>query len=234
MLKELTELLRSVSTSASPDDFKRAIIDENLLGKKTVATRKLTNQRLSELYALDNRVPIFRILRQLWNIDHSGRPLLAFMVAYARDPLLRLTLDAVLGARPGSMVLTANLDACFANRLGDRLNPSVRNKVARNAASSWTQSGHLKGRVKKLRSKPVGTPACVAFAMLLGYTSGIHGRAILSTDWIRILDLTYSELMALVEAAKRQGLIEFKQLGDVVEVGFPQLLLPSEEALCHV
>jgi len=48
------------------------------------------------------------------------------------------------------------------------------------------------------------------------------------------LDLTYSELMALVEAAKRQGLIEFKQLGDVVEVGFPQLLLPSEEALCHV
>lgn len=234
MLKELTELLRAVPLRGASEDYRRAVIEDNLLGKKTIATRRLTVQRLSELYALDLEAPIFRVLRQLWCTDHSGRPLLALMVAYARDPLLRLTSQPILGAKHGSAVLTSTLDACIEDRIGTRFNPSTRNKVARNAASSWTQSGHLKGRAKKFRNKPVVTPACVAMAMLLGYTSGAHGRSLLNTEWIRLLDLSYSELMTQIEAAKRQGIIDFKQLGDVVEVGFPKLLLPHEEALCHV
>jgi len=234
MLKELFELLRMLPALTPHVDIKRAIVDDNLLGKRTLATRRLTLQRLCELYALDPAVPLFRVLRRLWDIDRTGRPLLAFLAAYARDPLLRLTTEPVLAARPGSPVPTSALDSILVDRLRERLNPSVRNKVARNAASSWTQSGHLRGRRQKVRSKPVTTPACVAFAMLLGYVSGAHGRALLNTDWVRVLDLSYSELMTLVEAAKRQGLLDFKQLGDVVEVSFPQLLLPHEESLCHV
>ena len=36
-----------------------AIIDQNCLGKQTVSTRKLTCQRLSELYGLDPSIPLF-------------------------------------------------------------------------------------------------------------------------------------------------------------------------------
>ena len=79
----------------------RAIVEGNALGKKTESTRKLSAQRLSELYALDEAVPLFRLLRELWPIDEPGRPMLAFLCASARDPLLRMTAKPVLKARRG-------------------------------------------------------------------------------------------------------------------------------------
>jgi hypothetical protein len=63
MLAELTTLLASVPASASKAERRSAIVSENVLGKKTTSTRKSTAQRLSELYALDPSVPLFRLLQ---------------------------------------------------------------------------------------------------------------------------------------------------------------------------
>src|SRR5690606_27218112 len=75
MLAELTELLATVPDSSTRKDYAKAIIDENALGKNTASTRRLTNQRLGELYGLDPKIPLCRVLRRLWAIDEAGRPL---------------------------------------------------------------------------------------------------------------------------------------------------------------
>lgn len=233
MLSELTELIKFTPAAAGAAAYRAAIIDDNLLGKRTVATRKLTAQRLSELYGLDPAVPIFRVMRQLWESDRTGRPLLAFLVAYARDPLLRTTTDAVLPVQHGRPVATAAIDAALDERLGTRLNPSVRNKVARNASSSWTQSGHLQGRTTKHRAKPVASPGSACMALLLAYVVGLRGRALFTSDWSRLLDTSFAELNQLVQAGNRVGLLNFRQVGDVMDIQFPALLRPHEETLCH-
>src|SRR5262245_24962812 len=84
MLGELQTLLGLLPSAASRVDYRLAIIRENLLSKKTLATRRLTAKYLAELYALDPRIPIFRIFRQLWDADSDVRPLLALMCAAAR------------------------------------------------------------------------------------------------------------------------------------------------------
>ena len=233
MFSELSDLLKFTPPSASAADYRAAIIEDNLLGKRTLATRKLTAQRLSELYGLDPSVPIFRVLRRLWDADHAGRPMLAFLVAFARDPLLRTTTDAIMPVQLGRPVTAADIDAALGGRLGTRLNPSVRHKVARNIGSSWTQSGHLHGRTAKRRAKPATSPSTASLALLLGYATGLRGRALFTSDWARLLDTSYSELVQLVQAANRAGLLNFRQVGDVVEIQFPTLLRPYEEALCH-
>lgn len=48
MLAEPSELMKFTDPSCGPDDYRKSIVDDNLLGKRTVATRKLTYQRLSE------------------------------------------------------------------------------------------------------------------------------------------------------------------------------------------
>lgn len=63
MLDELSTLLDSLSPDAGRPDYLTAIIENNALGKQTAATRKLTAQRLTELYALESSVPLFRVLR---------------------------------------------------------------------------------------------------------------------------------------------------------------------------
>ncbi len=234
MFAELSDLLKFTPAAGTMAEYRAAIVDDNLLGKRTLATRKLTFQRLSELYGLNPAVPIFRVMRQLWDADRAGRPMLAFLVALARDPLLRMTTDAVLMAPVGRPVPTRELDDALEQRLGKRLSPAVRHKVARNAASSWTQSGHLQGRTSKRRVKPAASPSVACMALVLGYATGLRGRALFTSDWARALDVSHAELVQLVRAGNRQSLMNYREVGDIIEVQFPTLLRPYEETLCHV
>lgn len=67
-------------------DYGKAVLDDNCLGKQTFSNRKLSLQRLSELYALDPAVPLFRIMRNLWEINPESCPQLAILLSLARDP----------------------------------------------------------------------------------------------------------------------------------------------------
>lgn len=234
MLAELGELLQVCpSPDADADEYRRVIVAENALGKRTLATRKLTFQRLSELYGLDPTIPAFRLLRRLWTNDRTGRPMLALLVAYARDPLLRVTAAPVLRLSAGQACDTAKLDAELAERLGQRLNASVRNKVARNAGSTWTQAGFLAGRTGKVRTHPVVTPPVVALAMVLASVTGSHGRDMFLSPYAQLLDCPASRLTPLLQEAHRTGFVSYKQAGDIFELRFPDLLTPEEEARIH-
>ena len=57
MLSELETVLASTPLEASRKAYADAIIFDNIADKRTSATRRLTNQRLGELYALDPAVP---------------------------------------------------------------------------------------------------------------------------------------------------------------------------------
>ncbi|MBT3185926.1 MAG: hypothetical protein HN342_15525, partial [Nitrospina sp.] len=109
MFKEVDLLFEDQERDAPREAYLSAIIDQNCLGKQTVSTRKLTCQRLSELYGLDPSIPLFRILRYLWQVDESGRPLLALLTALARDPLLRVTLPTILQMNTGEELMRQKL-----------------------------------------------------------------------------------------------------------------------------
>lgn len=223
MLAELTELLAAVPADADRKAYATAIIDENVLGKQTVATRRLTNQRLGELYGLDPRFSLFRVLRRLWVLDEAGRPLLALLCALARDPLLRSTAGYVLTLPVGAELIRANLRQTIREAVGSRLNEAVVDKVARNAASSWTQSGHLEGRVRKIRKQVTPTPGAVAMALWMGALEGLAGHALLESRWARVLDHTGPELLPMAFQAKQLGLIHVRAGGGVVEIDVRQL-----------
>ena len=186
MLAELTELLAALPANATHDEYTEAIIESNVLGKQTTSTRRLTNQRLGELYGLSLTVPLFRVLRRLWDVDEPGRPLIALLCALARDPLLHATSKVVLPMPIGSELLRSTMTAAIRESVGSRLNESILDKVARNAGSSWSQSGHLEGRARKIRREVRPTPGSVAFAVWFGSLHGLAGEDLLRTPWARV------------------------------------------------
>ena len=226
MLEELSDVLAAVPPDAEHDDYRRAIVDENVLGKQTIATRRLTYQRLRELYGLDRRVPVFRVLLRLWQADPAGRPLLAMLCALARDPLLRATAPLVLALPPGAELVRGVVLETLREAVGTRLNDAVLDKVARNIASSWSQSGHLEGRVRKVRRRVTPTPGSLGMALWLGALEGLAGRSLLESRWARVLDRTEAELLPLALRAKRLGLIHARAGGGVVEID-PHRLHPA-------
>ncbi len=223
MFDELAYLLDAVPGGVSREDYADAVMENNYLGKKTAATRKLSFQRLTELYGLDGRLVLFRILRNFWDWHKSSRPLLALLLALARDPLLRATARAVIATPFGHEFGRQAMKDALSDTVGDRLNRETLDKVVRNACSSWTQSGHLQGRGRKVRQRVEATPAATTYALLLGFAVGRRGRLLFETPWAAILDSPPGELIDVAVDAKRLGLLDFKQSGSMIDVTFPKM-----------
>lgn len=224
MLREVTDLFQSCIPSTSRAEYANAIVMENCTGKETVSNRRLTNQRLGELYVLDLQVPLFRVFRQFWQTDFAGRPILALLMALARDPLLRATAKTIIGLSRGSELSRTVLSRALRDAVGTRLNDASLDKVVRNTSSTWCQSGHLVGRVRKVRQFVNPTPLSTAFALYLGYLSGDRGAALLKTIWASVLDRKPDDLLFLAMDARRLGVLELRAAGSVVDISFPKLI----------
>ena len=233
MLDELTQLLGSVPGEARREEYVDAVTRDNCLGKRTAATRQLSLQRLTELYGLDRRLLLFRALRDLWGRFESSRPLLSLLLALARDPLLRTTAHAVIATPIGHEFGRQAMKDDLAAAVEHRLNDATLDKVVRNALSSWTQSGHLKGRSRKTRHRVEASPAAAAYALLLGYAVGRRGRLLFETPWVEVLDSSPGVLLDLAIGANRLGLVEIKQSGQIINVSFPRTYLNRGQGLVH-
>lgn len=223
MLAELQSLLSAVSPDATAAEYRDAIVLNNVLGKTTVTTRQKSLRHLRELYALDPNTPIFRLLRQLHGIDAASLPLLALQVAWARDPLLRATTGPILEASQGDRIESSHLSKAVEEVFPCHYTEAIRDKVGRNAGSSWTQSGHLVGRATKTRGQLRPSTVTVTLALFLGQVAGFHGATVFTNPWCRLLDLSPEEARRRGSEAHRAGLLNLRAVGDVVEIDFPLL-----------
>lgn len=225
MLDELTDLLAYVDQpEADKSDYAFAIKEENCLGKRSRITRTLTHKHLVELYALERDNTLFRTLLYFWNRDVQGRPLLALMCAYARDPVLRPTARFILNVPKGERVTRESLEAFIDNIEPNRFSPVTLTSTAQHINSTWTKSGHLRGQARKVRAAANPTAGSVAYAIFLSFLTGARGPALLQTEYAKLLDCAFGKAAELAEEASRRGWIVFKRMGDVIEAQFPNLL----------
>jgi hypothetical protein len=216
----LAEVRHVLETEAQPDPerLKSLVLDDNVLQRRTGSGRLLSLRHLRELYGLGAPAPLLRAMTGLWRRAGEGQPVLALLAALAREALLRDSAEIVLAAPPGSRVGAADLARLFEERYPSHYTSKMFGKLSRNCASSWTQSGHLKGRVRKERARPAVSPVAAACATLLGSLAGFGGPALLASSWIAVLDRTRAEVLALLRKAEGDGLLRIRAGGDVVEI----------------
>ena len=230
MLNELVAVLDLVAFGTATSIYREAILQENILGKATDSTRHKSLRHLRELYSLDESTPIFQALRKLCELDATSLPLLAVQVAWARDPLFRATTRPVLAASDGERVMTGSLADALEMTYPTQYSLLNRSKIARNASSSWTQSGYLRGRGVKIRQPILPTAVSVAMALFLGSIAGYHGAEVFSNPWCRLLDLSSERAKTFGFEAHRAGLLNLRAVGEIVELSFP-LLADCQESL---
>jgi hypothetical protein len=229
MLSELRLLLGSCSPATDIEGYRSAIVEQNSLLKKTGATRRKSFRHLRELYGLDPSLVLFRALRDLWDQDTEGQPVLALLCAIARDPSLRATTQIILDAPESSTITSEMMAKAVEDRFPGRLMASTLAKIGRNTASSWTQSGHLVGRTAKARVMVQSHPVALAYALLLGHLCDVRGEALFHTLWAKVLDVPVHALQTQAVLASQQGWLEYRQSGAVTEITFDYLLRDFEE-----
>jgi len=140
--------------------------------------------------------------------------MLTFLAVLAREALLRESAKIVLAAPVGARVRAADFAPSFEGRYSDQYTATMLAKISRNCASSGTQSGHLKGRVRKV----LGKPAAAAYAALLGSVAGFGGPALLASLWIGILDHSPAEVRGASQKGGEGWPPRLRAGGDVVEI----------------
>lgn len=226
MLPEVESLL--ATGFSRPDDLKTAAIDDNVLGKSTASTRRLTFRHLCSLYGFIDQPPLTKALLKIWKLDPDNHQLLSLLVALSRDPLLRDTAESVLSADVGQILQRPDFENPLSTAHPNRFSEKMVRSMAQNCASTWTHSGHLKGRAKKSRQCIYATPPTVAFAALCATVAGFGGPAILSSAWMRVLDLSPEQAVDQLRRAEAQGLARVRSAGDVIEIS---VRLPMAAAL---
>lgn len=230
MLAELTALLEAVhDPTASRADYSRAVVDENCLHKRSGKARALSLRHLVDLYALDPSIALFRTLRFLWDRDPSGRPLLALLCAYARDAVLRMSAPFILDLPLGVELTRVQMEEEIERIAPGRFSTATLKSVAQNLNGTWTAAGHLAGRQHKVRSQALATPASAAYALYLGSLRGERNLALFTTEYAKLLDCSQERVLELASEAARRGWIIMKQIGNVVEVQFPNLISSEEK-----
>jgi hypothetical protein len=220
MFAELDALLSTGLDEAA--ELELAAIAENVLGKATANTRSLTYRHLAALYGLKAQPSLTKALFAIWRRDPQGHRLQALLVALARDPLLRSTAMTILESPVGSTIKWPAFAAALEEVYPNRFREKTLRSLAQNCASSWTQSGHLQGALRKIRQRVWPTPPVAAFAALLAAVSGFTGPAVLSSIWMKVLDLSPDRALELLRQAEAIGLARVRSAGDVTEISIRQ------------
>ena len=229
MLPDLRAALAAGADCPRPEQYETAIVDRNVLMKPTVKSSQMSFARLRELYGFDTDLRIFRALTDMWTSDPAAQPQLALLCATARDPILRAITPCVLELPFGTAITPQSIAEEADRQFPGKFEPGSLQRLGRNAASSWTQAGLLQGRQKKTRVRITAGMLAVAYGLLLGDLCGIRGQALFGTLWVRMLDASPHELRQHALRASREGWIDYRAAGDVVEVTFRHLMRESAE-----
>ena len=228
MVDELQRLFDFISDpGATRQQYSAAIIEHNVLGKRSAKTRTLTFRHLVDLYGLDPNLPVFRGLRFFWDREPDGRPILALLCAYARDALLRTSAPFIAATSEGNRITREELEAHLESVFPSRFSEATLKSTAQNLNSSWTKSGHLSGRTKKYRRRADPTPGSAAYAVFLGHLTGLRGLSLFNSAYAKLLDCSSEQVLELTQQAGQKGWLSINHIGDVVEVSFPSLASQS-------
>lgn len=232
-IPELAHLLDVVPVGAEISEYERVAVEDNALGLATESGREWRFATLRRLYLLRPDSVLFRSLRDLWLDEADARPLLAALCALATDTVFRASSAVIIDTSPGDEVTVGLLSGAIEGHYPGAYAASTLTKAASNAYASWQQSGHLGppegGR--KVRQPAACRAANVAYALLLGHIQGHRGEALFETVWAQVLDQPRSQLYDLAFAAAQRGMLEYRNAGGVVEVGFRELLRATEGQL---
>lgn len=229
MFAEASKLFVAVPSNADLVSYRNAVIDDNVLLKRTMSNREKTFRFLRELYALDTSDVLFMAMRVFWDADPAGRRVVALLNAVFRDEVLRPSIGPILASRPGTPMTKQQLGEVIGAAYPDRFGIKSLAKVSRNVASTWTQSGHLEGHANKRRSAVQATIGPAAFALLLGWLEGLRGLGLFETPWARLVTSSAAELDTLAFAASNRDWLRYKRMGDVVEIDFTEFVARLEE-----
>ena len=101
--------------------------------------------------------------------------------SFCRDAQLRASFKLIEILGRGEPVVREQMERHLEAEWPGRFGPAMKKSLAQNVNTTWTEAGHLAGRVKKTRAVPAPRVAASVYAMTAGYFLGLRGQTLLTS-----------------------------------------------------
>ena len=201
------------------------IIELNLLNKLSRSNINKTLKFLSGLYDFKSGNELWKVFLLLWKLaEEPDRRIMTLFYALHQDELLNKTTPAILGTPHGKRVKVENILDTINKVWPGHYAQTTALSAAQNIASSWKQAGYIEGRVRNIRVQAKPEFPAVLFALYLGKNDGLTGEELLSTKWIKVLEVSGSRLKELLSQAAIREMIDYRQGGGITIIKFDKIL----------
>jgi len=202
-----------------------SIVAANVLRKETRININKTLTFLSKLYDFEQQNELWKVFSFLWNLtDDQNRRLMTLLYACYKDDLLKLSIPVIDRTPIGRKVMVGAIQEAIEKKFPGKYSAATSISAAQNIASSWKQAGYIEGKVRSIRVAVKPDHVTVLFALYLGKLDGLIGEELLSTTWVKVLELPDSRLKALISEAALNDLVTYHHAGGVVAIRFDNLL----------
>ena len=221
MFSELESIMNSMIEGGSATQ----VIEYNIINKKTKYNILKTYNAITRLYGLDPGMPQFKVFQYFFNSSKDKlKPLLTFLLAFGRDYLLSESSDVILNVKIGTEVKSAMFEENLEKYHPSYYSIKTKQSISRNLRSSWNQGGYLQGKVIQVRTPVFPDYNVITFALILAFLEGLRGDFLFASKWVKVLDITESQVRELALEAARRDLLQYNYAGGVTTISFNNLL----------
>jgi hypothetical protein len=167
----------------------------------------------------------FRVAK---SAESDSLPQLCLVCAYARDPQLRQSFELVRRLHLGEALERSSMEQHLESGFPGRFSPATKKSMAQNVNTTWTYGGLLAGKTRKTRQAPEPSPSSAAYALFVGYLTGLRGEQLLDSAFASLVASNRSQLLAALRLASAKGLLSLKSAAGIVEFDFSNFLTPAE------
>jgi hypothetical protein len=229
MRADIEHVMAAVPNEGRPDDYRRAIMEENAARKSTGTARMWAWKRLKLRYALDHTdtLEFAAFRRAMKDPDPAGRGLSAMLMFARLDRLFRETTLELVVPRLGQLGVVipapAVREGVERRSTAEGLTWSEESlaHAAVHLAGAWKDFGLVEGSKERRIARLHSSHATVRFAVELGKAEGRTDRQVLDAPWFRMLGMDATAAESLLRAAARDGKLQYRAQADVVEITLP-------------
>lgn len=226
---DLQVLLHARTELLPASDYRRAVVDENVLARGSVAARKKVFKELKGRYVLDAERPLFSAFHHEWLRCGSDqeRALTAYLLFALNDRTVALTsmkwLYPQLRRAPCELRI-GDLET-FLRRLGNDAHPEVARwtpitltRVAQHYLASVRDFGLATGTTRKVAVRPAlyGCPVRLLLAALRMLR--VSPLQVVRHEAFKLLGIAPEEVIDALSQLNRHGDLRFRMQADVVEL----------------
>ena len=230
LVSEAKAILREIDQGHDSDAVRRMVIEDDLLGRRTLGSREAIWDKLHLRY-ISNRTPesLTTLARMVTHCpSETAADLVLFYEFCQVNPLLYdLTADCTYELYHNARTSIDKVDIEQWLSAQDSEHPEIgnwspqtRGKVISSYLSIIRDFGLVTGIQQKVFRKMYVPAEAFLYALYHQKDRGLAGKAIIqSRDW-RLFLMTEDDVVFLLEEAARDGFVRFRHAGDIYDLGF--------------